>query len=211
MKKILTALLILATVGSLFACDNGGDAEPSYTLTGTIGSIKSDGFMMTVTEGELAGIPYFVKTSDKTDIRYEAKPLDKSKLVVGCRINVIYNGMETRSIPPQITASEIVVISIPSSDIGSETQSPSTKSIGAQSEEFTMKATVVEVMDGAISVEVTESEYAYGRYTVHISDMTVIESEVGLSSGNSVVIVYGGQVTLSLPPQATAIKITVTE
>ena len=78
---------------------------------------------------------------------------------------------------------------------------------------FVMTATVLDIGD-KIEVEVLESEYASGIYLVITSDETVFLDECGapigrgeLKAGDTVRIVYGGQVMLSLPPQIIATEI----
>ena len=78
---------------------------------------------------------------------------------------------------------------------------------------FIMTATVLDIGD-KIEVEVLESEYASGIYLVITSDETVFLNECGtpigrgeLKAGDTVRIVYGGQVMLSLPPQIIATEI----
>ena len=78
---------------------------------------------------------------------------------------------------------------------------------------FTM---VAEVRDTGekIEVEVLKSQYAAGTYLVITSDKTEFsskeEGEISRSDihiGDTVEIVYGGEVMLSYPPQIVAIKI----
>ena len=78
---------------------------------------------------------------------------------------------------------------------------------------FTMIAEVRDVGE-KIQVEVLKSQYAVGTYLVITSDKTEFYSkeEGGISRsdilvGDTVEIVYGGEVMLSYPPQIVATKI----
>jgi hypothetical protein len=104
--------------------------------------------------------------------------------------------MATRSIPAQINAIKI--------------------EMNENGESHRMRATVKAVESGIIRVDVTDAEYAYGEYIVHVYEETVILSASGeyigidgIKVGDTVDIIYGGQVTLSLPPQISAVKIRV--
>jgi len=66
-----------------------------------------------------------------------------------------------------------------------------------------------------LTVEVISDEYNSGTFIVLYSDETVISSSDGaqispseLAVGDTVVISYGGQVMMSLPPQIVAKSIT---
>ncbi len=80
---------------------------------------------------------------------------------------------------------------------------------------FTLTGIVLGVTD-RIEIEVTNSDYAYGVYWVLVSNNTEIFdaygnkiSLTGIKTGDSVEIVYGGQVMMSYPPQIVAHKVTV--
>ena len=79
--------------------------------------------------------------------------------------------------------------------------------------EFSMKAKVTAVSD-KIEVEVIESEYTSGVYWIITSDDTVFvnSKEKKISKGDimtddTVIITYNGQIMMSYPPQAVALKI----
>ena len=74
----------------------------------------------------------------------------------------------------------------------------------------------IEAMGEKIEVMVTESEYTWGTHLVITSDDTQYVGKNGeritrdkLSVGQTVEIIYSGQVMLSYPPQIVAKKITV--
>ena len=79
--------------------------------------------------------------------------------------------------------------------------------------DFKLRGTVTSVGD-RIEVDVIESEYAFGIYSVIIANQTVFKSASGKSIskddikvGDTVDIYYGGQVMMSYPPQIVAAKI----
>lgn len=190
MKRLLMIILALAALTSLVGCEDGGGS--GYTLVGTVMEIN-DGYIIIETH-ESAN--YRVNLNSDTVYKNDGASADKSALTVGKAVTVAYNGMTTRSIPPQINAQTI--------------------EISEKSESYAMRARVLSVADGMLMVEATDAEYADGEYVVHVSEKTVILSESGerislsdISENESVKIVYGGQVTLSLPPQIYAEQIQV--
>ena len=81
--------------------------------------------------------------------------------------------------------------------------------------EFVIKAKVNAVGE-KIEVDVIEGEYAYGIYWVITSEQTEFLGKDGgkitkqdINVGDSLEIVYNGQVMMSYPPQIVARKITV--
>ena len=77
-----------------------------------------------------------------------------------------------------------------------------------------MTAVITEV-ESRLQVEVTESEYAFGPYIVIIGEQTSFFGKSGesisrdaLKVGDTVEIVYNGQVMMSYPPQIVARQIT---
>ena len=80
--------------------------------------------------------------------------------------------------------------------------------------EFRLTATVT-ALGEKIEVDVTEGEYASGIYWVIVSDLTEIYDSEGnkigrekISVGDTLEIVYNGQVMMSYPAQIAARKIT---
>ena len=89
-------------------------------------------------------------------------------------------------------------------------QAPSSKGDG-----FVMTATVKSVGD-RVEVDVISAEYASGIFHIIVGENTIIYSSEGkeitkqdLKPGDTVDITYNGQVMLSYPPQAVALKIVV--
>ena len=86
-----------------------------------------------------------------------------------------------------------------------------------QGDEFVLKATVNGFEGtGRLSVEIVESDYAFGTYIVLVGEDTVCVDSNGnsvgveqINSGDMVKITYGGQVMMSYPPQIAARKIVV--
>ena len=81
--------------------------------------------------------------------------------------------------------------------------------------EFKMVAVITELGE-KILVDVLESEYTFGPHLVITSDKTEYYGKDGekasrgdLNVGDTVEILYSGQVMMSLPPQIVAAKITV--
>ena len=84
---------------------------------------------------------------------------------------------------------------------------------GSEPDGFLMKADIVSLVDG-LEVNVTEAEYASGIYRIITSEETVVSDKKGrkisfddLAVGESVYIVYNGQVMMSYPPQVVALSI----
>ena len=78
-----------------------------------------------------------------------------------------------------------------------------------------MTAKVTEVTD-RLGVEVLESEYAFGPYLVHMGEKVKICGKSGesislsdIKDGDTVEIIYSGQVMMSYPPQIVALRIIV--
>lgn len=125
-------------------------------------------------------------------------------LVAGCTSSSDYT--DDRS--PEGTSETGSDLSEENSKTPDESGAPSSdKSDGTVMNEYILKATVCSVGD-VLTVEVIESDYAFGTYIVLISDSTVYESATGdtlsltdISIGDTVEITYGGQVMMSYPPQ----------
>ena len=80
--------------------------------------------------------------------------------------------------------------------------------------QFVLKAIFKGIQNNTLTVEVIESDYAFGTYIVHFSDTTPFETAQGdtitaedLKEGDTLTITYGGQVMMSYPPQIVAQKI----
>ena len=82
---------------------------------------------------------------------------------------------------------------------------------------FVLKATVNGYEDsGRLSVEIIESDYAFGTYWVNVSDGTLCFDSMGnaidrkqICAGDTIEITYGGQVAMSYPPQISAQQIVI--
>lgn len=86
---------------------------------------------------------------------------------------------------------------------------------GTEGERFTLTGIVKAVSD-RVEIEVVGSDYAFGIYWVLISDGTELIGADGgaislsdIKEGDTVEVVYGGQVMMSYPPQIVAKRITV--
>jgi hypothetical protein len=189
MKKLLAFALLSVLLMTFVGCENSGE----YIIEGTVTEV-GDG---TVTVSTADGISYLVKLTKNTVCEIDGKKAPYSDIKVGSSVVVTYDGVATRSIPAQITASKIVSSTEPLASV-------------------TMTATVIAVDGGMLRVDVVESEYTYGEHVVHVSDATPILSANGslialsdISVGDTVEITYGGQVMLSYPPQIVAKRIQV--
>ena len=221
MKKFLATVLLLAAAFTLFACDNsdngstdtpsgsGGSNNPTsnVTITIRIEQIYKKYFTGITMVGE-DEIEYRVNHNSITTYTADGITKNSYELKSGMVVKVTYNGMVTRSLPPQITAIDVEIISK-----GDESAVLTPRSSG-NDELFSMTATVKSIDDG-ITVEVVESEYAAGSYVIYVADATVITDSIGnaitvsdISVGDTLYIEYEGAVTLSLPPKTTAIRIT---
>ena len=92
---------------------------------------------------------------------------------------------------------------------------PKGENASPPTEGVTMTATIKK-MGEKIEVEVTKSDYTSGIHWVLTSNNTVFYNAKGeqieradLQAGDSVEILYNGQVMMSLPPQIVALQITV--
>ena len=79
------------------------------------------------------------------------------------------------------------------------------------SEYFSLTATVTEVLEDYIEVDVYGSDYAFGIYHVIVGDAVKIKDEKGreisraaLKPHDKVQISYSGQVMMSYPPKSAA-------
>lgn len=86
---------------------------------------------------------------------------------------------------------------------------------GGGKEEFYFIGEVTGITD-RIEVNVTEGEYAYGIYHVLVSEQTDILGKDGgkiavdgIKIGDTVKVIYGGQVMMSYPPQVAATEVRV--
>lgn len=221
MKKFLATILLLAAAFTLFACDNGdegGTDNPSgsngsltkpasnVTITIRIEQIYKKYFTGITMVGE-DEIEYRVNHNSITTYTVDGITKNSYELKSGMVVKVTYNGMVTRSLPPQITAIDVEIISK-----GDESAALTPRS-SASDDQITMTATVKSIDDG-ITVEVIESGYAAGTYVIYTTESTLITDSIGnsitvsdISVGDTLYIEYEGAVTLSLPPKTTATSI----
>ena len=86
----------------------------------------------------------------------------------------------------------------------------------AGSQEYKLSGVIEEIQNKYIIITVTGTENAHGTYRVNVSDKTAICLKDGSIAGKNALnvadrieVTYNGQVTRSLPPQITALKIAV--
>ena len=96
---------------------------------------------------------------------------------------------------------------IPDADLGGETGGD-TGDGQNRTDGYTLKAIVKEVNKDHIAVEVIESDIAFGIYWIRTGIQTVYTSANGgfitrddIKAGQTVKIVYSGQMMMSYPPQ----------
>lgn len=224
MKKVLSIILLLSVMLGVCACKknngatdggaNGGTTPPledgQMKITAKIDEIYNKFLIVTASDG----VKYRANVGPATVYARDGVEIAKDALAVGDRIDITYNGQVTRSIPPQISALHISIIErAPSSAAKQMKGSDTAPELGDG--EFYMLADVIEC-DERLYVSVTESEYAYGNYIIIVAPETVIEYSDGtaatyesISLGDSLGIVYSGQVMLSMPPQTVAHRIVI--
>ncbi len=207
MKKILALILSFVSLLALSACDNNDDMAEGTNIKGTVTSIESEYITVKITEVDGKDSIYRVNLNSDTVYEKDGKSVTRSSITLNSVVTVFYNGMTTRSLPPQISAEKIVIES-----------AKGKMAAGGQDEvaSLDMTATVTANEDGSITVEVTEAEYAAGTYIVHVPDAVPITTASGeavdfskIRVGDSVKIIYGDFTMISLPPQIVAESITV--
>jgi hypothetical protein len=201
--KIMMNILALALCcACLFSCsdtgrtDGGDKGGEIHTVTGVVTNMKNDIKICVSLDND-----YIVKvTPDTVIVDAEGKTIVKEDIKIGVEIKVTYNGMATRSIPPQIVAEKIIVGAF----IAEEASS--------MEENYIMTARVKSLGDKLI-VDVVDSPIAEGEYAVNTSPSTKISgagsSLSDIAVGDLIEITYTGQVMLSLPPQIIALEIVI--
>ncbi len=100
MKKMMTTLLSLMLAFALPLAAIAEEAEPAHVLEGLVTEILEGGFLMEdATHGEV-----MVNTGEETVLD---GVLLEEELAVGMYVQVDYNGVMTRSLPPQVYADRI--------------------------------------------------------------------------------------------------------
>lgn len=121
MKKILSIILLVCSLGVITACNgNGGEQNPedsgdeatknAFVMTATLKAV-GDKLEVDVTEGEYgASGPYLIIASDATEITdRNGKKISKDSLKVGQTLEITYSGQVMMSYPPQVAAIKIKV------------------------------------------------------------------------------------------------------
>ena len=152
------------------------------------------------------GDDYLVNVSaDTVVLSKTGEKISYTDLNKGDHIRVTHTGMVTRSIPPQVTATKIEVMS-----------ATAPKSGNIETDTLSMRARVKSLDSEGMRVEVISSDYAAGDYYFYVGDDTTVYDEAGIpvqfsyvNVGDVVNVVYGNAVTLSLPPKTNAIRIVV--
>lgn len=171
-------------------------------------SVKAEGGILEVGEtsitiGENGQATYIFHIDGETQIVDEAgAALSLADLKKGMDADVFYNGVLTRSIPPQGTADKIVV------DTDIEETKPA--------EDVEIDGTIVEVGEDRITIS-TDSDAlddVNNHFVLIVSEDTKITDKNGkaltlsdLKEGMEVEAVHAAATTFSIPPQSAAISI----
>ena len=109
MKRFLASLILIIFFPLIFAC-GGGDMDNEFKMLATINQIN-DKIEVTVIESEYSSGLFWVITSEETNFFNKAgEKILLSNLKNGDLIEIAYSGQVMMSYPPQIVASEIIVI-----------------------------------------------------------------------------------------------------
>jgi hypothetical protein len=215
MKRIialmLTVLILMLSVSCLFACtepestDEGADTENDGGVM-LVGVVTDKPELNKIPMQANNGVDYLVNiSSDSTQILRNGNKISYTDLEKGEHIRVTHKGIVTRSIPPQVTATKIEVIS-----------AQTAKSGDISSDTLSMRARVKSIDGEGVRVEVISSDYAAGDYYFYVGEDTTVYDSTGavvafsyVRVGDVVSVTYGDAVTLSLPPKTNAIRIVV--
>lgn len=112
-KETVGIIMLILSLCTLCACDGGGEggASDRFTMRATVIAVR-DKIEVEVTEAEYAGGIYEIITPVGIAIRNsEGISLDRADITVGSELIITYNGQTMLSLPPQVVAREIVVVS----------------------------------------------------------------------------------------------------
>ncbi|MBO5287147.1 MAG: DUF3221 domain-containing protein [Clostridia bacterium] len=112
MKRLLIFFTIILLLSALVSCAPAKEASASgeFFLTGTVQSTEN-GLMVEAEDEAHFGL-YQINTSGGTKYFLEnGKEITSSALNVGVKVKISYNGQVARSIPPQIFANSITILS----------------------------------------------------------------------------------------------------
>lgn len=169
-------------------------SEPNFV---TIDEITEDGAFIVTDEvyGKVV-----VQIDENTEITANGAAIDSELIEVGMLADVEYNGIMTRSIPPQTTAVSIDVQNFP---VEIEEQTP-----------VTAKVLEVNKEEGVITV--SEIDGNNDEVIVFVTETTIIKNEAGellditaIEKDSEISVVYSDAMTMSIPPQTSAVEITV--
>ena len=216
MKKIialvLTMVTLLLSLLCLFSCtetEAGDEAGAGTNIGGDmlVGVVTDDPKNNRISMQTTNGVDYVVNIStEQTHISKDGAKIAYTDIKKGEHVKVAHTGIVTRSIPPQITATRVEVIT-----------QQTAKSVAGTAETYSMRARVKSIDEGVgMRVEVISSDYAAGDYYFYVGDETTVYDGAGavvafsyVKVGDVVNVVYGNAVTLSMPPKTNAIRIVV--
>lgn len=168
-----------------------------YVLTApnfvTVKSIEEDGSLLVEDEnyGEV-----IVKFDVNTEITADGKPAERDMLAAGQLLDIEYNGIMTRSIPPQTTAVRIDIQNVPEIV---EYHDAKILSVDAEQKSITVSD---ENFDEIIVFLTEETFVTCGTAPAGFAD---------LAEGQEIVISYADYMTASIPPQTKAVSISICE
>lgn len=164
--------------------------------------LEAEDNAITIGQGDTA--QYIFHVNDDTEIvNQKGEALNFDSLDKGMTVEVYYNGILTRSIPPQGTADKIVVFT----DNGVE-----------KPENVEIDGTIVEVGTDRITISTDGDDLddVNNHFVLIVSEETKITDKNGkkmelsdLKEGMEVEAVHAEATTASIPPQSAAISITV--
>ena len=176
---------------------NARPEDNGYVLTVpnlvTLTSIEEDGSLSVQDEnfGEV-----IVRIDENTEITADGKPAERDMLAAGQLLDIEYNGIMTRSIPPQTTAVRIDIQNMPETveyhDAKILSVDTEHKSITVSDENF-----------DEIIVSVTEE--------TSVTKGTAPAGFADLAEGQEIVVSYADYMTASIPPQTKAVTISINE
>ncbi|MGN0779219.1 MAG: hypothetical protein ACI4MJ_08745 [Aristaeellaceae bacterium] len=184
MKKILalmlTAMFALTGIAAFTGVNNATateDAPEVYEVSGVIAEITDAYILLEDADSQ----QFQANLSEDTHMELA----EDDVLAVGDAITVTYNGMMTRSLPPQIAALSIARAALP--------------------EVYEVSGVVTEITEEYVMVEDTDGQ----QLQINLFEDTQMDfdAEHVLTVGESITVTYNGMMTRSLPAQIAALSI----
>ena len=170
----------------------------------TVKTVDLEKNMISVEDDRLGEV--VVHLADDTVITNAGKAAAKEDIKADSLIHILYSPAMTMSLPPQTTAVKIEVN--PNAPVDVEEHSNDEDNLdAAQMSSVTVKT--VDLKENMITVE----DDTWGEVVVHLADDTVITNagkaaaKEDIKADSLIQILYSPAMTMSLPPQTTAVKI----